>query len=160
MSWDEAQAALQDFRGLPHRLELVHESAAGVRFFNDSIATIPDAAVAALESFASRRVIQIVGGSDKGLPLTDMCNALVERAKGVLCVGATGKKIVDTIGQSGLTGAATLYDCGDLRTAMKMAKTIAAPGDVVLLSTGCASFDQFNNFEERGQLFTALAREQ
>jgi UDP-N-acetylmuramoylalanine--D-glutamate ligase len=154
---DDARAALATFAGLPHRLELVYE-ANGVRYFNDSIATIPDAAVAALESFPPHKVIQIVGGYDKGLPLTGMCNALVERAKAVLCIGVTGKKVVETVGQSGLTGAAQFYDCGDLRTAMKLAKSMAASGDVVLLSTGCASYDQFVNFEERGETFAKLAR--
>ena len=62
------------------------------------------------------------------------------------------------IGQSGLTGAADVYDCGDLPTAMKLAKSIAGKGDVVLLSTGCASYDQFTNFEQRGEAFAKLAR--
>ena len=155
---DAAQAALRKFRGLPHRLELVHESDNGVRYYNDSIATIPEAAVLALESFPPRRVIQIVGGYDKGLPLTPLANALVERAKAALCIGATGKKLVEMIGQSGLTGAADVYECGDLATAMKLAKSIAGKGDIVLLSTGCASYDQFTNFEERGESFARLAR--
>ena len=155
---DSAGAALREFRGLPHRLELVHESSAGVRFYNDSIATIPEAAVLALESFPPRRVIHIVGGYDTGLPLTPLANALVGRAKAALCVGATGKKLVEMIGQSGLTGAADVYDCGDLATAMKLAKSIATKGDVVLLSTGCASYDQFTNFEERGETFAMLGR--
>src|SRR5271168_858938 len=68
VTWDQAQAALKDFPGLPHRLELVHESG-GVRWYNDSIATIPGAAVAALESFPAGKVIQIIGGKDKHLPV-------------------------------------------------------------------------------------------
>src|SRR4051812_36660661 len=159
VDWETAQSALREFRGLPHRLELVHESESGVRYYNDSIATIPEAAVLALESFPPRRVIQIVGGYDKGLPLTPLANALVERAKAALCIGETGKMLVKMIGQSGLTGAADVYDCGDLATAMKLAKSIATRGDVVLLSTGCASYDQFNNFEERGEAFARLARD-
>ena len=157
VDWDTAQAALREFRGLPHRLELIHESDTGVRYYNDSIATIPEAAVIALESFPHRRVIQIVGGYDKLLPLTPLANALVERAKAALCIGATGKKLVEMIGQSGLTGAADVYDCGDLATAMKLAKSIATGGDVVLLSPGCASNDQFVNFEARGLEFARLA---
>ena len=157
VEWDTAQSALREFRGLNHRLQLVHESEVGVRYYNDSIATIPKAAVLALESFPPRRVIQIVGGYDKGLALTPLANALVERAKAALCIGATGKKLVEMIGQSGLQGAADVYDCGDLATAMKLAKSIARPGDVVLLSPGCSSLDQFNNFEERGETFARLA---
>jgi UDP-N-acetylmuramoylalanine--D-glutamate ligase len=159
VAWDPAQAALRDFRGLPHRLQLVHESGAGVHYYNDSIATVPEAAVAALESFPPKRVIQIVGGYDKGLPLTAMCNALVERAKAVLCIGATGKKIAEVMSQAAHHGGAAVYDCGDIETAMKMARTVATAGDVVLLSTGCASYDQFINFEARGDAFGRLARE-
>ena len=158
--WDQAQAVLREFRGLPHRLQLVHESDAGVHYYNDSIATVPEAAVAALESFPPKRVIQIVGGSDKGNPLTPMCNALLEKAKAVLCIGATGRKIGEVISQAAHQGGAAVYDCGDLATAMKMARSVAAAGDVVLLSPGCASFDQFTNFEERGEAFARLAREQ
>lgn len=158
VDWDTAQSALLEFRGLPHRLQLVHESDAGVRYYNDSIATIPESAVLALESFPPRRVIQIVGGYDKGLALTPLANALVERAKAALCIGATGKKLVEMIGQSGLTGAADVYDCGDLVTAMKLARSIAGKGDVVLLSPGCSSLDQFTNFQERGEAFARLLR--
>jgi UDP-N-acetylmuramoylalanine--D-glutamate ligase len=157
VDWDTAQAALRVFRGLPHRLQLVHESRAGVRYYNDSIATVPEAAVAALDSFPPKRVIQIVGGHDKGLPLTAMCNALVERAKAVLCIGATGKKIADVMAQAAHQGGAAVYDCGDLPTAMKLARSMANNGDVVLLSTGCASYDQFVNFEQRGEMFAGLA---
>jgi UDP-N-acetylmuramoylalanine--D-glutamate ligase len=153
---EDAEAALREFRGLPHRLQLVHESN-GVRYFNDSIATIPEAAVAALESFPPHRVVQIVGGYDKGLPMNAMCGALMDRAKAVLCIGATGKKLVELMSPGAVQNAAAVYDCGDLPTAMKLAKQVAAPGDVVLLSTGCASYDQFVNFEERGEVFARLA---
>jgi UDP-N-acetylmuramoylalanine--D-glutamate ligase len=158
VEWDEAQDAMREFSGLPHRLELVHESG-GVRYFNDSIATIPEAAVAALESFPPRTVVQIVGGSDKKLPLTAMCAALCERAKAVLCIGTLGPKIADFMADATGRPSASVYRCGDLATAMKTAKQIASPGDVVLLSTGCASYDQFRNFEERGEAFGRLAKE-
>lgn len=158
VSWEDAQAAIRNFPGLPHRLALVHE-AEGVRYFDDSIATIPEAAVAALGAFPSKKVIQIVGGYDKGLPFTAMCAALVERAKAVLCIGHTGEQIARLLQESQFVGAAAIYRCGDLATAMNVAKGIAAAGDVVLLSTGCASYDQFTNFQERGALFASLARE-
>lgn len=157
VTWDEAQHAIKDFTGLPHRLQLVHEHG-GVTYYNDSIATIPEAAVAALESFPAKRVIQIVGGYDKKNPLGAMCAALTRHAKAVLCIGATGPAIARTMGEAEIPNAASAYQCGDLPTAMKLAKQIAAPGDVVLLSPGCASFDQFTNFEARGDLFTQLAQ--
>lgn len=157
VGWDAAQEAVRNFAGLPHRLQLVHE-VCGVRFFNDSIATIPEAAVAALESFPPRRVLQIVGGKDKGLALTAMCNALVERSKAALCIGATGPMIGEMMASAPHQGAAGVYQCGDLPTAVRLAKRIAVAGDVVLLSPGCASYDQFQNFEERGDTFARLAR--
>ncbi len=157
IDWTTAQAALSEFPGLPHRLQLVHEDQ-GVRYYNDSIATIPEAAVAALEAFPARTVLQIVGGYDKHLPLDAMCGVLADRAKAVLCIGATGMGIADKIGQSQRTGTPPVYRCGDLSTALAMARKIARPGDVVLLSTGCASYDQFVNFEQRGEAFARLAR--
>ncbi|MGE5609214.1 MAG: UDP-N-acetylmuramoyl-L-alanine--D-glutamate ligase [Bacillota bacterium] len=158
VSWQEAQDAIRNFCGLAHRLQLVHE-ARGVRYYNDSIATIPEAAIAALESFPPKTVIQIVGGYDKHIPLTAMCSALVQRAKAILCIGQTGKTIAKTIQDTSSATAAALYECGDLATAMKIAKQIATAGDVVLLSTGCASYDQFRNFEQRGEMFAAMAKE-
>jgi UDP-N-acetylmuramoylalanine--D-glutamate ligase len=153
-----AQAAVLDFKGLPHRQELVHESN-GIRWFNDSIATIPEAARAALESFPSRRVIQIVGGEDKGLSMITLCDALCERAKAVLCIGQTGPDIGNLMEETPQALSVPVYQCGDLATAVKMAKTIAVSGDVVLLSPGYASYDQFANFEERGEMFAKLARQ-
>jgi UDP-N-acetylmuramoylalanine--D-glutamate ligase len=157
VTWEQAQAAIADFPGLPHRLQLVHE-ADGVRYYNDSIATIPEAAIAALESFAPKRVLQIVGGYDSGAPLGPMCNALTERAKAVFCIGTIGPQIAAMLGESTSQSAAEVYDCGDLATAVKLARQKANAGDIVLLSTGCKSYDQFTNFEQRGDRFIALAR--
>jgi UDP-N-acetylmuramoylalanine--D-glutamate ligase len=157
VSFEAAQAAVLDFKGLPHRQELVHESG-GVRWFNDSIATIPEAAMAALEAFPTRRVIQIVGGYDKHLPMSAMCEALCDRAKAVLCIGQTGPKIGEMMAEAQHAVGVPVYQCGDLATAAKMARSIAVSGDIVLLSTGCASYDQFENFEKRGEMFARLAR--
>lgn len=160
VTWDEAQAAVREVEPLPHRLQLVHE-ACGVRWVNDSIATVPDAAVAALESFPPRRVIQIVGGYDNAAPVTALCNALAERAKAALCVGPAGKRIAQGLAGAALlrTGACGVYDCGDLAAAVRTARAAATPGDVVLLSPGGKSFDEFSNFEQRGDAFARLARE-
>ncbi len=156
VSWETAQEAMNEFAGLPHRLQLVHERA-GVRYYNDSIATIPEAAVAALEAFEPRTVIQIVGGSDKGLAFDGMCNVLRDRAKAVLCIGTTGPKISQLLQSSG-RGRTKVKVCNDLEIAMSEVKKMASQGDVVLLSTGCASYDQFQNFEQRGETFTRLAK--
>jgi UDP-N-acetylmuramoylalanine--D-glutamate ligase len=148
VTWEQAQSAIKDFHGLTHRLQLIHESA-GVRFINDSIATIPEAAVAALKSFPPKTVIQIVGGSKKkDPPIEELCAALNERAKAVLCIGETGPKIAAHV-----PGSIT---CGTLAQAIATAKSIATNGDIVLLSPGYASYDQFVNFEQRGDEFTRL----
>jgi UDP-N-acetylmuramoylalanine--D-glutamate ligase len=154
----QAQQALSDFVALPHRLQLVHESA-GVRYFNDSIATIPEAAIAALLSFPSKKVIHIVGGYGKNIQIKAMCAALIERAKAVLCIGATGPEIADLLEQSVSQSAAATYRCGDLATAVGIAKQIAASGDIVLLSPGFKSYDQFVNFEQRGDEFVKLVEQ-
>jgi UDP-N-acetylmuramoylalanine--D-glutamate ligase len=158
VQWDAAQAAIADFPGLPHRLQLVHQ-AGGVRFYNDSIATIPEAAVAALASFDRKTVVQIVGGYDAQAPLTALCNALTEQAKAVLCIGTTGPQIAAILAESVSQTPAAVYECGDLPTAVAMARKIATEGDVVLLSTGCKSYDQFVNFEKRGERFVELVKE-
>jgi UDP-N-acetylmuramoylalanine--D-glutamate ligase len=157
VTWDDAQAAIAEFVGLPHRLQIVHIEN-GVRYVNDSIATIPEAAVAALESFPAKTVLQIVGGYDTHAPFTALCNALVERAKAVLCIGQTGPKIAEILAESTSQHAPAVYECHDLATAVKTAKRVATAGDVVLLSTGCKSYGQFTNFEQRGDKFTEYAR--
>jgi UDP-N-acetylmuramoylalanine--D-glutamate ligase len=157
---DMAQEVLKDFRGLPHRLELVHE-ANGVRWVNDSIATIPEAAVAALEAFPAKTVIQIVGGKDKGLPFEPMAAALAERAKAVITIGETANKIGELVGTAMIRHGqrrAELTRAFTLDAAVGEARRIAKAGDVVLLSTGCSSYDQFHNFEERGERFRQLAK--
>jgi len=154
--WDDAQDVLRDFKGLPHRLELVHE-ANGVEYYNDSIATIPEAAIAAMEAFLPQTVLQIVGGSDKNIPLDGMARELGKRAKAILTIGKTGPKIAELARAS--SHKALVAECGTLENAMAKAKELAQPGDTVLLSTGCASYDQFVNFEERGEKFGTLARE-
>jgi UDP-N-acetylmuramoylalanine--D-glutamate ligase len=150
---DEAAEQVRDFRGLPHRLELVHESA-GVRWVNDSIATIPEAAVAANAAFAEGHVLQIVGGYDKGADMSDLARTLAKRCKLVLTIGKVGPAIASLVRASG--GA--VLECETLERAVAEARTRAIENDVVLLSTACASYDQFQNFEHRGNEFARLAR--
>ncbi|HEY1685800.1 MAG TPA: UDP-N-acetylmuramoyl-L-alanine--D-glutamate ligase [Tepidisphaeraceae bacterium] len=158
IEFDAAQAAVRDFGGLPHRLELVHEYG-GVRYFNDSIATIPEAAIAALNAFEPLKVIQIVGGYDKHLDRAEMIKALDQRAKAILCIGAIGPAIATELAAIRHRQSPPVHECGDLQTAMIVAKRLARPGDIVLLSTGFASYDQFSNFEERGNKFAESARQ-
>jgi UDP-N-acetylmuramoylalanine--D-glutamate ligase len=156
ISWDDAQRAMHQFQGLPHRLQLVHESN-GVKWINDSIATIPEAAVVAMQSYPAGKVIQIVGGYDKQLDMRAMCETLAKQCKAILTIGALGPKLAEMIRETA-NRTANPIECGDLEHAVAEARKLAQPGDIVLLSTGCASYDQFTNFESRGDLFTKLAR--
>jgi UDP-N-acetylmuramoylalanine--D-glutamate ligase len=154
---EAAQEAIRKIDTLPHRLRCVH-TADGIQWYDDSIATVAEAAIAALKSFPSKTVIQIVGGYDKGLPVSELCAQLTERAKAVLCIGATGEAIYRLLSAAHSQGSAAIYQCGDLETAVDTAAKIAVAGDVVLLSPAFASYDQFINFEERGDRFAQLAR--
>jgi UDP-N-acetylmuramoylalanine--D-glutamate ligase len=101
-------------------------------------------------------VIQIVGGYDKKLDMREMCETLAKNCKAVLTVGTLGPKLAGMMRET--TGrTADIKECTDLPTAVATAKKLAAPGDIVLLSPGCASYDQFTNFESRGEAFTNLA---
>ena len=154
ISREEASRGLRTFRGLPHRLQVVCQRD-GVRYVNDSIATIPEAAIAANRAFAGDAVIQIVGGYDKHLDMRAMCRTLAATCKAVLTIGALGPSLAAQL-RDVPERRAEIHECGDLWTAVSTARHIASPGDVVLLSTGCASYDQFDNFEARGDAFAKL----
>ena len=144
-------AALADFRGLPHRLERVGERA-GVSFVDDSKATNPGAAEFALDA-QTAPVIWIAGGRDKDLSF----DALAERARGrvrrALLIGEAAEKI----GRA-LEGRVAYERLGTLDAAVRRAAEIAGPGEVVLLAPGCASFDQFQSYAERGDRFRDAVR--
>ncbi|HVI17013.1 MAG TPA: UDP-N-acetylmuramoyl-L-alanine--D-glutamate ligase, partial [Gaiellales bacterium] len=147
--------ALRSFRAPPHRLEEVAVRADGVTFVNDSKATNSEAAVKALTAF-DHGVHLILGGSLKG----GSFGGLAAAVKGGPVVGAY--LIGQAAGEiaSELDAAAVPYDrSGDLATAVERAAAAARPGDTVLLSPACASFDQFRDFEDRGETFRRLARE-
>jgi len=139
--------ALRTFPGVPHRLELVGEIG-GVRYVNDSKATNVAAALRALAAYGDEPLHLILGGSSKGEDYTPLAAALGPNVRSVHLVGETA---------AGL-GAAILqaHDDGDLATAL--AHVDARPGDVVLLSPACASYDQFTDFEERGEEFRRLVQ--
>ena len=147
------RALLADFPGLPHRLQFAAE-VGGVRYFNDSKSTTPEScllAVAAFDDAPGRaRVHLIAGGYDKRSDLSPVA-ALAEQVAGLYTIGVTGPTIA-----SHARGLA--HQCGTLESAMTAIRKRTTPGDVVLLSPGCASWDQFSNYEERGDAFCALAR--
>ena len=170
-----AAAALAEFHGLPHRLQFVAERD-GVRYVNDSKCTTPEGVAAALEAFGPRRAVLIAGGYDKGVDLAPLARAAATRAKAVVLLGATAERIAADLAAArsispgrpaDRTGAAShahgaTYDmpverAGDLPDAVTRARGLAEPGDVVLLCPGCASYDQFANYEQRGEAFAELA---
>lgn len=142
------RAAVREFTGVEHRLEYVR-TIGGVDFYNDSKATSVDAAAKALSTF-DQGVRLILGGKDKGAPYTPLKPLLEGRMKSIYLIGSAAEKIaVDLEG-------ADLRHAGDLATAVEMAFADAIPGDVVLLSPACASYDQFEDFEQRGRLFKEI----
>jgi UDP-N-acetylmuramoylalanine--D-glutamate ligase len=151
-------SAVSSFEGLEHRIEFVAE-VNGVRYFNDSIATTPESAIAALRSFRCGRVL-IAGGSEKGVSFDAFCAEAARSAKSVILIGRSADKLERLI-SAHRNGSAhpPIHRVGSLREAVDLAARESAPGDVVLLSPACASFDMFRNFAERGRQFKALVRE-
>jgi len=139
---------LADFTGLPHRLQLVCENA-GVRFYNDSKATTPEAAQLAIQSLEAKPIHAILGGYDKGVDLTTLGQFAGKHCRRIYTIGATAHSITNAANQAG--GCAS--HCDTIDQAVKQASQHAQAGDVVLLSPGCASWDQFKNYEYRGQAF-------
>ena len=140
--------ALRTFPGVPHRLELVSERD-GVRYVNDSKATNVAAALRALAAYSDEPVHLILGGSPKGEDFTPLAAAIGPNVRSVHLIGAEAPRLAEVIdgARDETLGAAVAH-----------AARIARPGDVVLLSPACASYDQFANFEERGEAFRELAR--
>ena len=142
---------LRRYAPLPHRLELVGEID-GVGFYNDSKATNPASAQRALESFAAGTVHLILGGRDKGADWSDLAEAIGQRARRLLLVGEAAPML-----QERLAGTARLELCGTVERAVRAGLDGAERGEIVLLSPGCASFDQYRSFEDRGDAFRAAA---
>jgi UDP-N-acetylmuramoylalanine--D-glutamate ligase len=140
---------VHSFAGVEHRLEFVAEIG-GVRYYNDSKATNVDATLKALDAFPGR-ILVILGGKDKGSDYTALQKALREKAILALLIGAAAEKI-----EKQIAGSVAIEHAGTLERAVEIASHAAQPGDVVLLSPACASFDQFQNYEHRGRAFKEL----
>jgi UDP-N-acetylmuramoylalanine--D-glutamate ligase len=149
---DAIPDAIRSFRGVPHRLEFVARIG-GVDYYNDSKATNVDAALKAIDAFPSGIWI-ILGGKDKGSDYRPLRGPLAARARAALLIGQAAEKIASQI-----EGSVPLADCGDLAAAVAYAATRAAGGDTILLAPACASFDQFQNFEHRGEVFKRLVQD-
>jgi UDP-N-acetylmuramoylalanine--D-glutamate ligase len=138
--------ALRTFPGVPHRLETVRE-VRGVRYVNDSKATNVAAAIRALETYAGEPVHVILGGSSKGEDFAPLAAAIGPNVRGVHLIGDEGPRLLEVIDG---------HIDGTLERAVEHASSLAEPGEIVLLSPACASYDQFRNFEERGEAFRRL----
>lgn len=146
------QLAIETFDGVPHRLELVRELN-GVRWYNDSIATAPERTIAAINSF-EEPIVLLLGGRDKNLPWDKLAQLIRKRVSRVVIFGEAGDLIAEAIGPKKPGQAIrSVVRCATLQEAIKIAHNQAEPGDVVLLSPGCTSYDAFKDFEERGQAF-------
>ncbi len=148
----DALRAIANFRGLPHRLQVVAQTEDGRLYYNDSKCTTPAAAILAVDSFDDPgRIHLIVGGYDKKADLAPLA-ALGSRVSRLYTIGAVGERI------HALAEPGSCLHCRTLDVAVSNAATRMAAGDILLLSPGCASWDQFTNFEQRGDRFTQLVR--
>lgn len=147
---DKAKAVLSSFSGLEHRLELVR-SLQGVKYYDDSFATTPDAAIVALRAFKEPKVV-ILGGSDKGLPFEQLADEVAKsNVRHAIVIGSTSEKISALLKGRGFS--AITLGLEKMLDIVKVARKLAQPGDVVLLSTGCASFGLFKDYKDRGNQF-------
>jgi UDP-N-acetylmuramoylalanine--D-glutamate ligase len=142
---------LRRFRGLPHRVELVGD-AGGVRFYDDSKATTPASVLAALRGFPS--VVLVAGGRNKGLDL-GVLRQEAPRIRAVVAIGDATDEVT-----AAFAGAAPVQAATTMDEAVRLARAAARPGDAVLLSPGCASFDRYRSYAERGDDFARAVREQ
>jgi UDP-N-acetylmuramoylalanine--D-glutamate ligase len=145
---DAIAEAVRGFRGVPHRLELVAERG-GVRWINDSQATIPAAAIAALAAFDAP-IVLIAGGKDKGIAYHAFADAIADRCRAAVLIGETAEELDRLV-----AGRVPLRRAGSMEEAVRDAAELAQPGDVVILSPAAASFDMFTDYAERGDEFRA-----
>ncbi len=148
---DAVSAGLRSFKGLAHRLEEV-ATVDGVLYVNDSKATNVASALVGIASFPGG-VHAILGGRSKGGGFAELVPAVAERCRAAYLIGETAAELREALAPAGVP----LHDCGDLEHAVAAAGAAAGPGEVVLLSPACPSFDQYRSYEERGDHFRALA---
>jgi UDP-N-acetylmuramoylalanine--D-glutamate ligase len=149
---------VRGFKGVSHRLEFVRYWG-GAAWYNDSIATAPERTIAAIRSFDEPLVL-LVGGRDKDLPWDDFARLAYQRVDHLVVFGEAAGKIIQALEaarpiNAGIAGP-SVTRCSGLRPAVAAASKIVRPGDVVLLSPGGTSFDEFTDFEERGLCFIQL----
>jgi len=149
---DAVATGLSDFAGVAHRLELIAVQH-GVRYVNDSKATNVASTIVALRAYPGG-IRLIAGGRGKQQDFTPLAPLVAERCEAVYLIGEAAGELSAALANTGVR----LYDAGELARALAEARASATPGDVVLLSPACASYDQYRDFEERGEQFRALVK--
>ena len=149
---DVIRESLSDFQGVEHRLEPVIK-VSGINFINDSKATNVNSAWYALECMETP-VVWIVGGVDKGNDYSELFTVVKQKVKAIVCLGKDNRKIIGSFGDK----VATIVETTSMEEAVRSAYYLAKKGETVLLSPCCASFDLFNNYEDRGRQFKAAVR--
>ncbi len=147
MKNEDIRSQIMSFKAPEHRLEKVREMN-GITFYNDSKATNPEASIVAIDSFNNQDVALILGGRDKNTDLTQMCNSINKHIKTVLLIGEATERFEENLQKNGFSNIIKEHS---LESAID--KAISLKPDVVLLSPACASFDMFNSYEHRGDVF-------
>src|SRR3989344_4189841 len=152
---DAIRRVLHSFSGLEHRLELVR-SLGGVNYYDDSFATTPESAIVALRAFKQPKIV-ILCGSDKRLPFGALASEIAKaNVRQAIVIGQTAEKIAGLLAQRGFSN--TTLGLSSMPEIVNGARNAAKPGDVVLLSTGCASFGMFKDYKDRGEQFQAAVK--
>lgn len=148
---------LRDFSGLPHRLKFVRE-VGEVKYYDDSIATTPGSAIAALRAFTQPKVV-ILGGSSKGADFTELAQEIVKSTiRRIIVMGSEADNIAVALDAVGVSDYCLMREA-TMRDVVARAEEVAEPGDVVVLSPACASFGMFKNYKDRGEQFIAAVEE-
>jgi UDP-N-acetylmuramoylalanine--D-glutamate ligase len=148
---DTMVEAVKEFRGVPHRLELVRELN-GVRWYNDSIATAPERSMAAIHAF-EEPIVLMLGGRDKDLPWNEIAKLIHQRVDHLILFGEAGEMIQKAVTSIGGERSVDIHRARNLQEAVMQAAEVADAGDVVLLSPGGTSYDEFVDFAARGEAF-------
>ncbi|MCK4960420.1 MAG: UDP-N-acetylmuramoyl-L-alanine--D-glutamate ligase, partial [Planctomycetes bacterium] len=157
VSENSIASSVTSFESLPNRLELVVQID-GVSWYDDSISTTGDSAIAALDAFEGP-VIIIAGGYDKKLSLDEFARHIAAKAKVAVLIGQTAKAIARTVREKPGKADTTIKIASSMAEAVDSAQALSLPGDVVLLSPACASYDMFDNYRHRSYVFTECVRQ-
>ncbi len=159
LSVEAMASAIRAFEPVPHRLEFV-ATVDGASYFNDTIATTPERTLAALASF-DERIVLLIGGREKHLPLEEFAEQAVARCAAIVCFGESAGLFEEALAAAAGEADSDLpiERVETLAEAVETASGLAEPGDIVLMSPACASYDAYDNFEQRGDDFRRLVRE-